>query len=397
MLKVTDAKPTRQKRRWGKYRWLIVLIIVGNVLAARAFSPIMPHVQVPAEPLAGPFTLPLIGELYLTNTLTALFLADLILILIALSVRLATRKGELVLGGFAGAIEALVEGIYNLVESTAGKWTRQIFPWMTTIVLLVLVVNWMELIPGVDSVGTFHTPHAGLPAYETQTLFSIGDFDVSTITEEVEYEGGHGEDPAESVDTHSDETHIEEVNAEEAHETEAEHTEGEHMESASVVGFTPWIRVTSTDLNFTVALALISVVMTQIIGLRALGPGYFSKFFAFRNFGRMWISENLGPFDVMMPFLDIFVGLLELVAEIAKIISFSFRLFGNIFAGSVLLFVIGSLVPVLVQSGFLLLEVMVGLIQALVFGMLTMVFMTMATQSHDDHDDHGEEHAEAHA
>jgi F-type H+-transporting ATPase subunit a len=309
MLKVTDAKPTRQKRRWGKYRWLIVLIIVGNVLAARAFSPIMPHVQVPAEPLAGPFTLPLIGELYLTNTLTALFLADLILILIALSVRLATRKGELVLGGFAGAIEALVEGIYNLVESTAGKWTRQIFPWMTTIVLLVLVVNWMELIPGVDSVGTFHTPHAGLPAYETQTLFSIGDFDVSTITEEVEYEGGHGEDPAESVDTHSDETHIEEVNAEEAHETEAEHTEGEHMESASVVGFTPWIRVTSTDLNFTVALALISVVMTQIIGLRALGPGYFSKFFAFRNFGRMWISENLGPFDVMMPFLDIFVGL----------------------------------------------------------------------------------------
>ena len=375
---MTDAKPTRQKRRWGFYRWLIVLIIIGNVFAARAFSPIMPHVQVPAEPLAGPFTLPIIGELYLTNTLTALFLADFVLILIALSVRLATRKGELVLGGFAGAIEALVEGIYNLVESTAGKWTRQIFPWMATIVLLVLVVNWMELIPGVDSVGSFHAPHAGLPAYETQTLFSVGDFDVSTVTEEVEFTGGHGE----GAETHADETLA---------------SEGEHMESASLVGFTPWIRVTSTDLNFTLALALISVVVTQIIGFRALGPGYFSKFFAFRKFGRMWISETLGPFDVMMPFLDIFVGLLELVAEIAKIISFSFRLFGNIFAGSVLLFVIGSLVPVLVQSGFLLLEVMVGLIQALVFGMLTMVFMTMATQSHDDHDDHGEEHAEAHA
>jgi len=78
------------------------------------------------------------------------------------------------------------------------------------------------------------------------------------------------------------------------------------------------------------------------------------------------------------------------VAEIAKIISFSFRLFGNIFAGSVLLFVIGSLVPVVVQSGFLMLEFMVGLIQALVFGMLTMVFMTMATAGHD----HDEEHAE---
>ncbi len=394
---MTDAKPTRQKRRWGFYRWLIVLIIIGNVYAARAFAPIMPHVQVPAEPLAGPFTLPLIGELYLTNTLSSLLVADLILILMALSVRLATRKGELVLGGFAGAIEALVEGIYNLVESTAGKWTRQIFPWMATIVLLVLVVNWMELIPGVDSIGSFHEPHAGLPAYETQTLFSIGDFDVSTVTEEVEFEGGHDEGHADSGELHSDETHSDEVMAGEAHETEAEHSEGEHMEGSSLVGFTPWIRVTSTDLNFTVALALISVVVTQIIGLRALGPGYFSKFFAFRNFGRMWVSENLGPFDVMMPFLDIFVGLLEFIAEIAKIISFSFRLFGNIFAGSVLLFVIGSLVPVLVQSGFLLLEVMVGLIQALVFGMLTMVFMTMATQSHDDHDDHGEERAEAHA
>ncbi len=386
---MTDAKP---KRRWGFYRWLIVLIIVGNVYAARAFSPIMPHVQVPAENLAGPVTLPVLGEIYLTNTLTSLILADIILILIALSVRLATRKGELVLGGFPGAIEAVVEGIYNLVESTAGKWARTIFPWMATIVLLVLLVNWMELIPGVDSIGSFHEPHAGLPAYETQTLFSIGDFDVSTVTEEVEYEGGHGEEHGEEMAGHTEETHAEEENTGDTHEAESE-----HLESAGLVGFTPWIRVASTDLNFTVALALVSVVVTQIIGLRALGPGYFSKFFAFRNFGRMWVRENLGPFDVIMPFVDIFVGLLELIAEIAKIISFSFRLFGNIFAGSVLLFVIGSLVPVLVQSGFLLLEVMVGLIQALVFGMLTMVFMTMATQSHDDHDDHGEEHAEAHA
>jgi F-type H+-transporting ATPase subunit a len=378
---VTDSKPTRQKRRWGFYRWLILLIIAGNVFAARAFSPIMPHVQVPAENLAGPVTLPLLGEIYLTNTLASIILADIILILIALSVRLATRKGDLVLGGFPGAIETLVEAIYNLVESTAGKWARTIFPWMATIVLLVLVVNWMELVPGVDSIGSFHEPHAGLPAYKTQTLFSLGNFDVSTITEEVEYAGGHGDAAAAELESHAEDTHGDNV----------------EVESAGLVGFTPWIRVASTDLNFTVALALTSVVVTQIIGLRALGPGYFSKFFAFRNFGRMWVKENLGPFDVLMPFLDIFVGLLELVAEIAKIISFSFRLFGNIFAGSVLLFVIGSLIPVLVQSGFLLLEVMVGLIQALVFGMLTMVFMTMATQSHDDHDDHGEEHAEAHA
>ncbi|HUS85009.1 MAG TPA: FoF1 ATP synthase subunit a [Anaerolineales bacterium] len=343
------------KRRWGFYRWLVVLIIVGNVFAARAFAPVMPHVQVPAENILGPFSLPIVGELYLTNTIIAMLIADLLLIMMALSVRLATRSGDLVLTGFPSVIEALIEGLYSLVESTAGKWARRIFPWMATIVLLVLVVNWMELIPGVDSIGTFHEPHHGAPAYETQELFSIGGLPISTITKEAE----------------------------------------EHGSSATeAVGFTPFVRVTATDLNFTVALALISVVMTQVIGIQALGPGYFSKFLAFRNFGRMWMKERLGPFDVLMPFLDIFVGLLELVAEFAKIISFSFRLFGNIFAGAVLLFVIGSLVPVLVQSVFLLLEFMVGLIQALVFGMLTLVFMSMATHSHGDD---GEEHAEAHS
>lgn len=372
---MANTEKNRPRWRWGIYRWLILLIIVGNVLAVRAYAPIMPHVQVPAEVVAGPFQVPVLGELALTNTLIALLVADLILILIALRVRLATRSGELVLSGFPAAVEALVEAIYGLVESTAGKWARQIFPWMATIVLLVLVVNWMELIPGVDSIGSFHEPHAGLPAYETKTLFTIGDLRVGTITKEVhleEGEAGHGEE-----------------GAHEGEATQSSHADEGHAAEPGVAGFTPWVRVTATDLNFTVALALISVTMTQVIGVRAMGPGYFSKFFAFKNFGKMWFREKLGPFDVLMPFIDIFVGILETVAEIAKIISFSFRLFGNIFAGAVLLFVIGSLVPVMVQSGFLLLEFMVGLIQALVFGMLTMVFMTMATQSHDEH---GEEH-----
>lgn len=353
-----NAAQTKTKRRWGFYRWLIVLIIVGNVFASRAFAPVMPHVTVPAENVFGPFTLPVLGELYLTNTLIAILIADVLLLLMAISVRRAARPGVMVLSGFAGVVETLLEALYGLVESTAGKWARKIFPWMATIVLMVLVVNWTELIPGVDSIGILGEPHHGHPAYETRELFKIGTLGVTTITEEVEVEESHAEESGES-----------------------------HLRS-----FTPFVRVTSTDLNFTVALALISVVMTQVIGVQSLGPGYFSKFLAFGGFGRMWISERLGPFEVIMPFIDIFVGILETVAEIAKIISFSFRLFGNIFAGSVLLFVIGSLVPVVVQSGFLLLEFMVGLIQALVFGMLTMVFMTMATAGHD----HDEEHAEAH-
>jgi F-type H+-transporting ATPase subunit a len=87
------------------------------------------------------------------------------------------------------------------------------------------------------------------------------------------------------------------------------------------------------------------------------------------------------------------ISILELISELSKLLSFSFRLFGNIFAGSVLLFLVGSILPAgasWVQSGILLFEFFIGLIQAIVFGMLTMVFMSMATHGHG-----GEEHAEA--
>jgi F-type H+-transporting ATPase subunit a len=137
--------------------------------------------------------------------------------------------------------------------------------------------------------------------------------------------------------------------------------------------------VASTDLNFTIALAVTSVIVTNfVIGPRALGVSYYTKFI---NVKTLFSKPVFGV-------IDFAVGLLEIVAEFAKVLSFSFRLFGNIFAGSVLLFVIGSLVPVFAQSLFLMLEFFVGLIQAIVFGMLTMVFMAQATQSHHGDEEH---------
>jgi len=125
----------------------------------------------------------------------------------------------------------------------------------------------------------------------------------------------------------------------------------------------PLFRSTNSDINMTMALAMISVIATQIFGVSLVGFfKYFSKFISFK-----------GP-------IDFIVGILELVAEIAKIISFSFRLFGNIFAGEVLLMVIFFLIPLVVPLPFLFLEIFVGFVQALVFSMLTLVFLTVATQ-----------------
>jgi F-type H+-transporting ATPase subunit a len=141
----------------------------------------------------------------------------------------------------------------------------------------------------------------------------------------------------------------------------------------------PYFRGMSTDLNFTVALALLSVIATQIVGIRAQGWRYIYRFFNVRT---LFTRPGFGA-------MDLAVSLLELISEFSKILSFSFRLFGNMFAGMVLLFLISSMMPVFMPSLVMLFEFFIGAIQAFVFGMLTLVFMSQATQGH------GEEHHEA--
>ncbi len=129
--------------------------------------------------------------------------------------------------------------------------------------------------------------------------------------------------------------------------------------------FVPLLRSAASDLNFTLALGVIAVLFVNAIGIKVLGLGkHLSKYFSFKN-----------P-------IDFFVGILEFISEFAKMISFSFRLFGNVFAGEVLLAITGFLAPYLIPVPFLGLEVFVGFIQALVFSMLTMVFISIAVSHH---------------
>ena len=128
--------------------------------------------------------------------------------------------------------------------------------------------------------------------------------------------------------------------------------------------FVPYFRAPTADLNTTLALAIITMVMVQIYGFRFLGFGYLKKFFDFK-----------GP-------INFFVGILELLSEFSKVISFAFRLFGNVIAGEILLLVMAFLLPYFGPTPFIGLEIFVGFIQALVFMMLTTVFCNMATIGH---------------
>jgi len=142
----------------------------------------------------------------------------------------------------------------------------------------------------------------------------------------------------------------------------------------------PLLRSPGSDLNFTLALALIAVTVVNVLGVAAIG---------FKNRASVFFNFK-GP-------IDFFIGILELISEFAKIISFSFRLFGNVFAGEVLLAIMAFLVPYLVPLPFMFLEIFVGFIQAFIFGMLTLVFVAMAVVSHGEgHEESGPHGAPAH-
>lgn len=125
--------------------------------------------------------------------------------------------------------------------------------------------------------------------------------------------------------------------------------------------FVPLFRSANSDLNMTLAMAIVSVVATQIFGIITIGFfKHLSKYISLKNPGLT------------------FAGILEAIAEAVKILSFSFRLFGNIFAGEVLLVVMAFLLPFIAPLPFMLLELFVGFIQALIFAMLTLVFLKIA-------------------
>ncbi|MBN2115611.1 MAG: F0F1 ATP synthase subunit A [Anaerolineales bacterium] len=323
------------KRRRPWRRWVVLVLMIAGFVLGGIFAPIQPEIAVAPEKLIEE---PIIenflglGPLYLVNTIPTLIATIILIGVIAYFTNLSLKRSaqtDLVPRGIGNLMEAFFELLYNLTEGSAGsKWARAIFPWFATIMFYVLFANLLKLIPGFESLGVLHHVEEG---HAISPL--AGNWNLLTGAE------------------------------------------GEYI-------LAPFFRGISVDLNFTAALALIAVVMIQVIGFRAQGFGYISKFFNTRRMFKV-------PFFGAMDFL---VGLLELISELSKILSFAFRLFGNMFAGIVLVAIVAGLLGKfsILPAMVMMFELFVGVIQAFVFGMLTMVFMAQATQGH------GEEHAETH-
>ncbi len=151
----------------------------------------------------------------------------------------------------------------------------------------------------------------------------------------------------------------------------------------------PMLRPAASDLNLTLALAVLAVVASHLLGMMTLG--FFVHWNKFIQLGTIWKAvRSQKPMSILLSLIEFVVGFIELFSEVAKMVSLSLRLFGNIFAGEVLIAVLSSLIAFIVPLPFMALELVVGVVQAAVFSMLTLVYLSILTTApHGAQKEHG--------
>lgn len=264
-----------------------------------------------------------IGNFTVTNALINSWVAVFLLIIIASIVK---NKIKQIPKGIQNFFEIIIEKGLDLCDTITENRQKslKVFPFVFTIFIFILVNNYLGLLPGIGSIGMI-TEHSG------------------------------------------------------------------------ELSFIPYFRGGTADLNTTLALSLLAVFLANVFGILTVGAwNYFNKFVNFKALSHPFLyfikhkKENGFIKALLNLFIELFigivnfaVGLIEIIGEVAKVASLSFRLFGNIFAGEVLLSSIAVIMAIVVPIPFMFLEIIVGLVQALVFSILTTVYFTLASMEHD--------------
>ncbi len=325
--------------------------VLGDAVGGGFLKSPLAHIQLSAERVTGP----LIWGFAITNTMIATWATIVVLTVVAF---LATRRMSMVPRGLQNLVEAVIEAFLSLVQSIAGpERGRRFFPLVITIFIFIVTANWLGVLPGFGTIGTIETAEH-LIEEEREAAHEEGrEPNLDNIRLQRFSGGGVALIPFGS----------EGITAEEYEE--------HGVEKGRKAGIlVPFLRSANSDLNTPLAIALIAMFMVELWGIRA--SGFFRYAGRFINLGRLLRGKPLG-------IIDVFVGGLESITEVARVVSFTFRLFGNIFAGEVLLIAMGFLIPLIGMAPFLGLELFVGFIQAFIFAMLTLVFAVMATTPHE--------------
>lgn len=310
------------------------------------------HVEIAAE------TLFHVGPIPVTNSMLTMFLVMGFLLITG---HLIARNLKTVPGRWQGLAEMIVGFIMGIAEGTAGrKVARQLMPLVGAMFIFILFANYSGLLPGVGTIGVYREADHGEEIHTGNEELIHEEDEVAPGTEE-EHEDSSLVYEVASVAPVADQTTVRAAE------------EGEKV-------LVPFFRAPNADLNMTLAMALITFTMVQVYGIRAHGVG-----------GRL---KHMADPPFLFP--------IEVIGELSRIISLSARLFGNVFAGEVLMGVMIAmaaaakmvLIPLAVPIVFLFLEVLFGSIQALVFSLLTVIYITLAMAGHDDHDHEGEHAAD---
>jgi F-type H+-transporting ATPase subunit a len=357
----------RRFRTLGIGLALVILILVG-FLFLRAPKPI---IELKAETIFS------IGPFNVTNTYITSWI---VIIFISIFAYAATRRMSLVPRGIQNLFETVIEAIYNLVVNTAGeKHGRRFFPVVATILIYVVISNWFGLLPFFATVGKVEeiNAHQETLHEEGVVISTVGGLNVIMpgakdleLPNTVTLPDGSVQEVGPDSSTEVKQLAIDEA------------TRDLNLKKDDKVGvLVPFLRSVNTDLNGPLALAVWSAIFVEFWGISTHGFfRYGGKFF---NVGRLLRGKILDGV------IDVFVGVLEFIAEAARLISFTFRLFGNIFAGEMLFLVVIFLAPLLLLDIVYALELFVGLIQAFIFAMLTLVFGIIAVAApHGDSEGH---------
>lgn len=312
------------------------------------------HVEIAAEELFK------VGPVSVTNSMLVMFLVMIALLLFGAWVARRVTADPATGGKSGGMVEVLIEFLLGLVVSSAGQRIgRRVFPLVAGLFIFIFTANMTGLLPGMGTIYLKPDEHTEETAHQGTTTNG----DEATVVAGNAVNGGEGE-PGGNTDQPT-------VTENEASSEVAEDEEHEAN--------TPIFRAPNADLNMTLAMATLTFVVVQIAGVSAHGVG-----------GRIKHMAN-----------PPFIFPIEVISEFSRIISLSARLFGNVFAGEVLLTVMYGIanaikiavVPLLAPVVFLGLELLFGTIQALVFALLTLIYIYLAAAGHDEH---GEAHAGHH-
>jgi F-type H+-transporting ATPase subunit a len=354
---------------WGRLIAIGLIIFLFGFFFLRGPTP---HIVIKPE------TLTSLGPFDLTNTVMTSWIVVIVMVVI---VYVGARRRDLVPRGAQNFLEAVLEAFYSLVVTAVGeKSGRRFFPVVATIFFFVLVSNWLSLFPVFNAIGLVEEKDHGFVMEQTD----VGPLPV-TYTE---FSRLSYSPPFDFGLSHNKTIDEDDPNA-------AEQLTKVKEDGKAVGELLPLFRGPNTDLNTPLALAIASAIAVESWGIASLGFGYGKKFFNFGGVFRGLFRLNFGLF--FQGVIDAFVGVLEFISELVRLVSFTFRLFGNMFAGEVVILMFTFLTPLVITIAFYGLELFVGIIQAFIFAMLTLVFGVIAVshmEAHAAEEEHDEEAGE---